>query len=841
MLQQLRELALLWNYPFWTLGALGLAVLALGFFSAPLWAWWTAALLTLVLVSAPLWLLLLAALAAVVFSLEPLRRALVTRPVMALMKLLQFLPAISQTEREALEAGTVWADAELFSGKPDFERLSSEAYPDLSAEERAFLEGPVAEACRLTDDWQVFQARDLPPEVWRYLKEQRFFGLIIPKQYGGHGFSPSANSAVVKKLASRSGPLAITVMVPNSLGPAELLIHYGTQAQKDHYLPRLARGEEIPCFALTEPGAGSDAGALSSRGEVVRGEDGGLYLRLSWNKRYITLAAVSTVLGLAFKLSDPDNLLGRGRDLGITCALIPTRTPGVVLGKRHDPLGVPFYNCPTSGENVLVPIDAIIGGPEGAGKGWRMLMECLAAGRGISLPASSTAAALMSARVAGAYAAVRKQFGLAIGRFEGIQEPLARIAGNAYILEAARRYTNGGLDSGAKPAVVTAMAKYAFTEAARQSLNDAMDILGGAAISRGPRNLLANAYQGTPISITVEGANILTRTLMIFGQGAIRCHPYAYQEVKAMEADDAVAFDRAFWSHVRHVVENGCRTVVHSLTRGRFASYPLEGPTGPYYRRLAWASASFAFLADLAMASLGGDLKRREKVTGRFSDIFIWMYLGNAVLRRFEAEGAKQEDEPFLHWSMEHAFERMQAGFDGLYRNLPVPVLGWVLRHPVALWSRLNPLGRGPSDAQGAAVANALQRPGPQRDALTAGLYIPSDLSQHLAELERAFLLCHQADEVLGKLRSAVKAGKLQRGPLAAQLQAAVEAQLISRAEAERVAEAEKARDQVVQVDAFGLEEYRRTSAHPARAGSMEPGTSEAPRGAAAPAGQSWG
>ena len=760
---------------------------------------------------------------AFVVNLEPLRRNVLTRPIMTGMRVMKFLPAISDTEREALEAGTVWADAELFSGSPDWDQLASEPYPGLTEEEQAFLDGPVEEVCRMTNDWEVHQNRDLPKEVWDFLAKNGFFGLIIGKNFGGHGFSASANSAIVAKLSSCSGPLGITVMVPNSLGPAELLGHYGTQEQKDHYLPRLADGREIPCFALTEPGAGSDAGAMTSRGEVFRGDDGQLYLRLSWNKRYITLAAVSTLLGLAFKLTDPDNLLGKGRDLGITCALIPSKTPGVVLGKRHDPMGVPFYNCPTSGEDVVVPVDAIIGGPEGAGRGWLMLMECLSAGRGISLPASATATAKMTARVAGAYSAVRKQFGMPIGKFEGIQEPLARIGAHAYLLDAARRYTNGGLDAGAKPAVVTAIAKYNFTELSRQSINDAMDILGGAAISEGPHNLLANAYKSTPIGITVEGANILTRTLMIFGQGAIRCHPYAYLEIRAMENNDLPGFDRAFFSHIRHVVENGCRTVVHSLTRGLFAPSPADGVAKVYYKKLGWSSASFAFLADLAMAGLGGDLKRRETITGRFSDIFSWMYLGNCVLRRFEAEGARKEDEPFMRYSMDLALQRIQAGFDGLYANLNLPFAGWLFRGPILWWSRLNQISRGPSDETAQAVARALQQPGELRDAVTYGMYLPIEPETALGRLEHAFELCTEADAVFAKIKAAVKAGQLPRQSPAKLVAEARTKGIVSAAEADLLVEAERARDAAISVDSFDLDEYMKSSADPDNAGSQEP------------------
>ena len=750
------------------------------------------------------------------FGVPAIRRNTLSKGVMKAIGAAGFLPTISQTEKTAIEAGTVWVDGELFSGKPDFGRLLREPYPDLTDEEQAFLDGPCEDVCRMTDDWDVWQRRDLPPEVWEFLKKERFFGMIIPKEYGGLGFSASANSAVVAKLSARSQALGITVMVPNSLGPAELLIHYGTEGQRGHYLPRLATGEEVPCFALTEPNAGSDAGAISSRGEVFRGDDGELYLRLNWKKRYITLAAISTVLGLAFKLRDPENLLGRGEDLGITCALIPSDAEGVVLDKRHDPLGVPFYNCPTEGHDVVVKFeDAVIGGADGAGRGWRMLMESLAAGRGISLPASSTGGAKAVYRVASAHASVRKQFGLSIGKFEGIEEPLARIGGFTYIMEAARRYTCGGLDSGAKPAVVTAMMKYNTTEMGRQVINDGMDILGGNAISRGPRNTLAHAYQGTPVSITVEGANILTRTLMIFGQGAIRCHPYAFKEIEALEASDVRAFDQAFWSHLVHVGRNKVRALYLSLSRGYLAQAPVSGPAAAYYRKLAWASASFAFLADVAMGALGGALKRKEKITGRFADIFSWMYLANATLARFEHEGRLKEDEPFFRWAMEHAFWQIQQAFDGLYANLQVPGVTSVLRGPMALWSRMNPIGQPPSDRLGHQVAQAMQTPGKQRDRHTAGLFISNDPTDALGRLEHAFLLHHQAEGIERKIKDAVKTGHLPRARPTELVKQAVQTELITEEEAQQVAEAEAARNDAIQVDAFTLEEYMRRAVTP--------------------------
>ncbi len=741
-------------------------------------------------------------------GIRPLRRATLSRGIMSTMKSMGFLPKISQTEQTAIEAGTVWVDGELFSGKPDFKRLMREPYPELTEEEQTFLDGPANEVCRMVSDWDVWQQRGLPPEVWDYLKKERFFGLIIPKKYGGLGFGALANSEVVAKLSARSQALGITVMVPNSLGPAELLIHYGTEEQKEYYLPRLAIGEEIPCFGLTEPSAGSDAGAIKADGELFHGDDGKPYIRLNWRKRYITLAAVSTVIGLAFKLRDPQGILGRGENLGITCALVPADAEGVTLGSRHDPMGVPFWNCPTEGHDVVVPLDAIIGGAEGAGRGWRMLMESLASGRGISLPATSTGGAKHVYRVASAHASVRRQFGLPIGKFEGIEEPLARIGGFTYVMEAARRYTCGGIDRGAKPAVVTAMMKYNSTELFRQMMNDGMDILAGNGISMGPRNALATGYIGLPIAITVEGANILTRTLMIFGQGAIRCHPYVLHEVAAIEGDDLDAFDRSFWAHVAHVIRNGTRSFSLSLTRGMLAQAPVDGPAAPYYRKLAWASASFAFLSDIALGGMGGALKRKEKIAGRFADIFSWMYLANATLVRFEIEGRREDDLPFFKWGMDYAFYKIQEGFDGLFESMNIPGLAPLMRGPIALWSRINPIGKKPDDQLGQRVAQAMQVQGYQRDRHTAGIFVSDDASDPVGRLEFAMRLTQETDPIERRLRDAVKAGRLHKARSHELIQQALAARLVTEDEAERLQQAEQARAAAIEVDEFTVDEY---------------------------------
>jgi acyl-CoA dehydrogenase len=788
--------------------------LSLGFWGAPIVAWAGAFALLLLWTGGGAYAWSTFTVLVILFCLPPVRRVLITKPLMGWMKKAGILPKISKTEQEALEAGTVWLEGEIFAGKPDLQRLIHVDIPELSAEERDFLNGPVERICELVDDWEVFQHRDLPPEAWQGLKDLRFFGMIIPKKYGGLDLSATAVSAVIGKLSSRSIPLGITAMVPNSLGPAELLVHYGTEQQKNHFLPRLATGQDIPCFALTEANAGSDAGAMEANGVVYRNQNGDLMLRLNWRKRYITLASVATVVGLAFKLEDPDMLLGGDPHPGITCALIPADTPGIVRGRQHDPLNVPFFNCPFEGHDVEVSIDAIIGGPERVGQGWRMLMEQLAAGRGIMLPAQGAAGSKMLARVTGAYAAVRKQFGLPIGKFEGIAEPMARIGASAYTLEAARRLTASALDGGAKPAVVSAIAKYNFTESFRHNINDAMDILGGAGISRGPRNLLAHAYAAAPISITVEGANILTRTLMIFGQGAIRCHPYAYSEISALQRGDLNQFDESFWGHVGHVVRNSSRSLLLSVSRGYFASCPVEGPSRRYLQKLSWASASFAFYADIAMASYGGNLKRKEVLTGRFSDALSWMYLATATLRRFEGEGRPQEDLPFFTHSMETAMANIQKAFEGIFANFDAPLLGPLIRGPVALWARLNTLGNGASDSSINEVARAMQVPGQQRDRLFDLVYVPADPNQAMGRLEQAMVACTLADQILGKIKKAMRKRQLPKSKPMEAIEAAVRAGIIRQSEAEQIRQAEKLRLDAINVDGFSEREYLHTAAN---------------------------
>ena len=634
----------------------------LAYFRAGLWLWtvtafvllWSVAPLGGFACSPLVWGL--AVTLALILNLPALRRPILARPLLKLFR--RMLPPLSETEREALEAGTVGWDGELFSGHPDWHKLLSPPAPRLTPAEQAFLDGPVEELCRMLDDWRIVELdRDLPPSVWQFLKQQRFFGMIIPSSYGGLGFSVLAHSQVIMKVASRSVTGAVTVMVPNSLGPAELLLHYGTPAQKNHYLPLLARGEEIPCFALTGPEAGSDAAAIPDRGVVCRGIFEGqeiVGIRLNWEKRYITLGPVATLIGLAFKLSDPERLLGDRAEPGITLALIPVDTPGISIGTRHMPLDIPFQNGPNWGRDVFIPLEWIIGGPERAGQGWRMLMECLGVGRAISLPALSTGAGKLACRATGAYARIRRQFKLPIGQLEGIEEPLARMAGLTYQMEAARVMTCAAVDRGEKPSVLSAIVKYSLTEGMRRVVNDAMDVQGGSGISLGPRNLLGRVYQAIPIGITVEGANILTRSMIIFGQGAVRCHPYVLREIRAVADPDQAAglidFDRAFFGHCGFTVSTAARALWLGVSGGRL----LAAPGGPCRRLLqitSRLSAAFVLAADLSMIIIGSGLKRREKLSGRLADILANLYLVSAAIKQFEDHGRPADELPLLEWA----------------------------------------------------------------------------------------------------------------------------------------------------------------------------------------------
>lgn len=753
--------------------------------------------------------LVVAATAALVllFGIPALRQTLVSSWLMRFMA--PMIPRMGETERVALEAGTVWWDGDLFSGDPDWRKLLDFTPQTLSQRERGFLDGPVEELCRMLNEWDVVQYADLPPDAWDFVKRHRFFGMIIPEEYGGLGFSAAAHSAVIVKLASRSITAAVTVMVPNSLGPAELLLHYGTEVQKRHYLPRLATGEEIPCFALTGPEAGSDAAATQSIGIVCRGKYDGkdvLGMRLNWTKRYITLGPVSTVIGLAFRLRDPERLLGAEEDLGITCALVPSRLPGVEIGTRHDPMGIPFHNGPNTGKDVFVPLDAIIGGQEMAGQGWRMLMQSLAAGRSISLPSLSVGAAQLATRAVGAYATVREQFDTPIGRFEGIEEPLARIGGQTYLMNAARVLTVGAVDAGEKPAVASAIVKAYLTEGMRRVIIDAMDIRAGAAICRGPRNIFAYEYQASPIGITVEGANILTRSMIIYGQGAIRCHPHVQDEMRAIEKWDPVLFDRAFFKHVGFVFANATRALILGLTGG-WPAGTGSGMVRGHLARLTRMSAAFSLVSDTAMATLGGMLKRREKLSGRLADALAWLYLGSATIKRYYDAGEPARDRPFAEWAMRHALHEIQIALRGIIDNLPNRPAAWLLRVLVF------PLGaryRPPSDRLGSQVARELLEDRQARLALSADIHVPPPDEPGLGRLEAALDRAVEALKVETKIRDAIRAGRLDKAPGEMILAQAVAARVITEGERRIVLAADQIRDEVIQVDAFTQEEFRR-------------------------------
>jgi acyl-CoA dehydrogenase len=749
------------------------------------------------------WIFFLAA--AGIANVAVIRRFLFMKPLYRLFR--RMLPPISGTEREALEAGTVWWDAELFTGKPDWNRLLAMPKPEISGEERSFLAGPVEELCRLLDEWKIVSDfHDLPPEAWRFIKEKGFFGMIIPKEYGGLGFSALAHSQVIMKIASRSVAAAVTVMVPNALGPAELLLRYGTPEQKDHYLPRLAKGEEIPCFALTAPEAGSDAASIPDTGIVCRGNFQGaeiVGIRLNWEKRYITLGPVATILGLAFQLRDPEHLLGGNEDPGITLALIPRGTPGVLIGSRHNPLRVPFLNGPTWGKDVFIPIEWVIGGPAGIGQGWRMLMESLAAGRSISLPALSTGGAKFVARAVGAYAKIRRQFRLPIGRFEGIQEVLARIAGNAYLMEAARVMTCGAIDAGERPSVISAIVKYQCTERMRIIANDGMDVLGGSGICLGPRNVINSIYQAAPIGITVEGANILTRSMIIFGQGVIRCHPYVLKEMHAVtngEMKHALRdFDKLLRNHVAYTVSNAARALFHGITGQRFATAP-PGPERRYYQAASRFSAAFALTADTALLTLGGALKRRERISSRLADILSHLYVISALLKEFRNRRQPADELPVLRWECEESLYRIQESFVELLNNFPSRPAAWLLRFLIF------PLGHHfarPGDVLAHRVAEILMEPSALRDRLTAGLFIPAEPSDPLGRLEGALKKVTAAERVERNLNDAVKGGRLKRQDEASLLEAGIRAGIVTREEADLIVMAAAARKEVIGVDDF--------------------------------------
>jgi acyl-CoA dehydrogenase len=726
------------------------------------------------------------------------RRDTITKPIFSWAR--GVLPSMSDTEREALEAGDVWWDADLFTGNPDWAKLLSNPPATLTEEEKAFLNGPVDELCAMLDDWKInWEWRDLPPEAWDYVKAKKFFGMIIPKEFGGLGFSPYAHSEVVRKISTRSIAAAVTVMVPNSLGPGELLMRFGTREQQERWLPRLADGRDIPCFGLTSPEAGSDAASMIDKGVICKGTFEGqevLGLKLNWHKRYITLGPVATLLGLAFKAYDPDHLVGQEEELGITVALIPTHLPGVSIGHRHLPAMQVFQNGPNWGKDVFIPLDYIIGGKERLGQGWKMLMTALAAGRGISLPSQSAAGAAYAARTTGAYARIREQFGISISKFEGVEEPLARIAATAYQLDAARRLTCSALNQGRHPAVISGIMKLHATERLRISIDDAMDIHGGKAVIDGPQNYLGGLYRSVPVAITVEGANILTRNLIVFGQGAIRAHPYLLDEMNALRDDDHArgldAFDKAFWNHVGHAFTTLFRALGRSWTFGLFAPAPEAGDATHFYRQLSRYASAFALCADMALLTLGGALKRKEMLSARFGDVLSELYLLSAVLKRWEDEGRQREDFAAVEYCMEAGFRTIENRLAEICANLPNRPVAWLLRLVV------QPFGArvvGPSDRVVHQCAELILSPSAARERLTADLSHVDDDGPR-ARLEKAFVLVSGTEEIAKRLHAAHL-----RDPAAA-----VKKGVITQAEADRLAAAHEAVAKVIEVDDFAPE-----------------------------------
>lgn len=726
------------------------------------------------------------------------RRDVITKPIFSWAR--GVLPTMSDTEREALEAGDVWWDADLFTGDPDWAKLLANAPATLTAEEQAFLDGPVEELCAMLDDWKInWELRDLPPEVWDFIKQNKFFGMIIPKDHGGLGFSPYAHSEVVRKVSTRSVVAAVTVMVPNSLGPGELLMRFGTEAQQNHWLPRLADGREIPCFGLTSPEAGSDAASMVDTGIICKGMFEGrevLGLRLNWHKRYITLGPVATLLGLAFKAYDPDHLVGTQTELGITVALIPTDLPGVEIGRRHLPSMQVFQNGPNKGHDVFIPMDYLIGGQARLGQGWKMLMTALAAGRGISLPSLSAAGAAYCARTTGAYARIREQFNVPIGKFEGIEEPLARIAGTAYLLDAARRLTCAALNQGHHPAVISGIMKLHATERMRTVIDDAMDIHGGKAVIDGPQNYMGSLYRSVPVGITVEGANILTRNLIIFGQGAIRAHPFLLDEMTALSDADRArgldAFDRTFWKHVGHSLVTLGRALVRNWTGGAFAPAPEAGAATRYFRQLSRYASGFALCADMALLTMGGALKRKEMLSARFGDILSELYLLSAALKRWDEEGRQAIDLPLLDWCMASGFRTIENRFAEIIANFPNRLVAGLLKFVV------QPFGArvlGPSDITVHRCAQILLEPSAARDRLTPNLAAIED-DRGVARLENAFRLVSAADPIARRMRAA----KLR------DWRVAVKQGVITQSEGDQIAAAQATAAAVIEVDDFAPE-----------------------------------
>lgn len=785
-----------------------LTILFAAYFSLPSVLWFVFLLFQAFLWSTS-WLgFALGGVAVILLFVSFVRSRVVSPLVFILLKKLGVIPDISQAEREALEAGQTWIESEFFSSSPNLKTILGQEPAVLSPEEKAFLNGPVQELCEKINDWKVWKQRDLGSEVLQFIKEKKFLGMIIPKKYEGLEFSAAAHSAVIQKISSRSMVAGITIMVPNSLGPAELLIHYGTQKQKDYYLPRLATGEELPCFGLTEPGAGSDAGSITAEGVLFK-EDGVIKIRLNWNKRWITLANISTIIGLAFRLKDPENLLGSKIDLGITCALVPSNSKGVVLGRRHDPMSLPFHNCPTQGHDVVVDAEAsIIGGLEKAGQGWMMLMECLSVGRGISLVALSNGGVKLAVKVSSNHALIRRQFGMPIGKFEGVEEVLAQISGVCYKMEAIRSYTLSALNQKLKPSVVTAMAKYSATEWARQVYNDAMDILGGSGISMGEKNQLAIPFISMPIGVTVEGANILTRTLIIFGQSVFRAHPYALLEIQSLQEGDVKKFDKAFFAHLGHIFKNTCRTFILSTSRGYFyQKNPVPG-LKRYVQKFMWATSVFSLMSDIAMGSMGAGLKRKEKMTGRFADILYNLYAASAIFHKYSHSTNQKEELTIVKNSLNQIFYEIQKAFNGIFVNFKVPFIGWFFTSIIQYWSAFNIIGVPSSDSLSHKAAQDILKDSDFRDSLFEGIFVSNNPEDHLFKQSQAFKKTSESSSLEKKFNQLCRKHKIPKSEMKLRLKSILELKLLTQSEHDELLQAHQMRWDCIQVDDFSEEEY---------------------------------
>jgi acyl-CoA dehydrogenase len=749
--------------------------------------------------------------------ITPIRQKLVTAPLLRFYT--KILPPLSDTERVALEAGTVGFEGELFSGAPKWNVLLSQPKPELTAEEQAFLDGPVEQVCGMCSDWETTHIRsDLAPEVWEFIKKHKFFGMIIAKQYGGLGFSAYAHHRVIAKLASVSATLSSTVGVPNSLGPGELLAHYGTDEQKKHYLPRLADGREIPCFGLTGPTAGSDATSIPDYGIVCEGEWNGarvVGVRMNFDKRYITLAPVATIVGLAFRLYDPDGLLGDVKDRGITLALVPRGTPGMEIGRRHFPLNCAFQNGPILGKDVFLPLSQLIGGEDYIGHGWRMLVECLSVGRSITLPSTSSGASRLAAVVSGAYARIRKQFGLSIGRFEGVEEALARIAGNTYAMSALSQATAAAVDRGEKPAVPSAIAKYHCTEMAREVAKDAMDIHGGKGVQLGPNNYLGRGWQAAPISITVEGANIMTRSLMIFGQGAIRCHPWVLKEMQAaMDPDPAKRlrdFDTNLFGHIGFAISNAVRSLWFGATFAMVGSAPGDDYTRRYFRKLNRYSANLALLADTSMLLLGGKLKFKEKLSGRLGDVLSQLYIASAMLQRYEQDGTPATEQPLLAWAFHDSVHKIELAMSGVLRNFPVRWAAWLLWQLVFPWGRR---AQPPSDRLGHRAAALLMTPCDARDRMAEGAYLTPGPNNPAGRVNASLSTVILAEPVERKFLKALKNSDIEALTFPEQLDEGVREGWITADERRQLEQLRELTWDAISVDDFDSHELESASLH---------------------------